>query len=378
MNIEELVRTSMKELARDLEPAVPNPAALRARVNRTRRLRSVAAIGLAAAAATAVVVGVSELRKSDSSGPVRQEQIGQSTARPLTYAEGATLHFGDQDVAMPSNVLEIDMVDGGAVVRTEDGGIWLTDGTAPEQIGTLGTPAKPFKPDLPFYYGDGVGFVVSNNAGSQVGWFEFPQPDQPELVVYDAETGEETARLPIEVKAGSGAVLTSVSDQYAYWDVDPVPYEDPASEGRIDLATGEQITVTTAAEGVQPPPPGTHRTVLTSHQEGGGPPFEVDDGIHMQLGWDRGTDWISSRGEAPEEVRDGATRELFRFAAPPGYSNPDPVPGWLTQWIDDDTIVITYQDYRGKQLSDLLVCHVSSHSCEVAAQSVDAVLPEIG
>jgi hypothetical protein len=157
-----------------------------------------------------------------------------------------------------------------------------------------------------------------------------------------------------------------------------VPYEDPASSGRVDLATGEQITVATPAEEPQPLPVGTPRTVLTSHREGGGPPYEVDEGIHMQLGWVRGTTRIAPRGELPQEVLDGATRTPFRFAAPPGYANPDPVPGWLTQWIDDDTIVIDFNDYRGQQLSDLLVCRLSTQACEVVAQSVDAVLPEVG
>ena len=55
---------------------------------------------------------------------------------------------------------------------------------------------------MPYFYGDGVGFVVSNNAGSLVGWFEFPQADQPELVVYDAALGEEIARLTRLREAG--------------------------------------------------------------------------------------------------------------------------------------------------------------------------------
>jgi hypothetical protein len=113
-------------------------------------------------------------------------------------------------------------------------------------------------------------------------------------------------------------------------------------------------------------------------REGGGGPYEVDEGIHMQLGWVRGTAHIEPRSEASVEVLDGATRTPFSFTAPPGYPNPDPIPGWLTQWIDDDTIVISYHDYRGQELSDLLVCRISTGACDVAAQSVDAVLPEVG
>jgi hypothetical protein len=87
---------------------------------------------------------------------------------------------------------------------------------------------------------------------------------------------------------------------------------------------------------------------------------------------------IVPRGPGDLVVLDGATRTPFAFTASPGFRDPDPIPGFLTQWIDDDTIVIAFQDYRGRQLSDLLVCHVSTGACDLAAQSVEAVLPEIG
>jgi hypothetical protein len=352
---------------------------------RTRRTATFTAVVAAAAVVSVLAVAHTALTENHSGPEPVKNPLGST--RPLTYAEGATLHFGEQSVTMPGDVVEIDMVDGGAVARTSDGAIWLTDGSPPEQIGTLGTPAPPFKPDLPYYYGDGVGFVVSNNAGSLVGWFEFPQPSQPELVVYDTASGEETARQPVEVQAGSGAVLTSVSEQYAYFDVDPVPFEDPASVGRIDLVTGEQIKVTTAEQEPAPLPVGTPRTILVSHREdveaGDTPPppsgaqYQVDDGIHQQLGVHSGH--LEPLGEQPLQVFDGATgTPLTALAWPQEYTIPKNAPGWLTQWIDDDTFVIDFNGYQGKELSDLLVCHISTRACDVVAQNVDAVVPDIG
>jgi hypothetical protein len=84
---------------------------------------------------------------------------------------------------------------------------------------------------------------------------------------------------------------------------------------------------------------------------------------------------IVPRGPGGVVVLDGATRTPFAFTAPPGFRNPDPIPGFLTQWIDDDTIVIAF---RGEKSSDLLECHVSTGACEIAVRSVEAVLPEIG
>jgi hypothetical protein len=371
------------DLLRSLGEQIAPPSfdALRDTARRRSR-RTTTLTAVLAAAAMAAVIATVQFELIDHRSTPQPTPQPVDTSRPLTYAEGATLHFGDQSVTMSSTVLEIDMVDGAAVARTGDGGIWLTDGSAPEQIGSLGTPAPAFKPELPFYYGDGVGFVVSNNAGSLVGWFEFPQPNQPELVVYDTASGEETFRQPIDVKAGSTAVLTSVNQQYAYWDLDPVPYEDPASIGRLDLATGEQTNSKPVGDGgpdtFEPDPPALGpRTILVSHHEGGGGPYAVEDGIHLQLGRHGGH--IEPLGAQPFEVLDGGTRTPFtNLAWPTGYDIPNQAPGWLTQWIDDDSFVIGFHGYQGRQLSDLLVCHWSTSSCEVVAQSVDAVLPEIG
>jgi hypothetical protein len=372
------------ELLRSLGEQIVPPSLDALRETARRRTRRTATVATAAAAAAVVaVIGAAQLVTVDRDSAPPPTAPAVDDTRPLTYAEGATLHLGGQAVTMPAEVVEIDLVDAGAVARTADGAVWFTDGSTPEQIGTIGAPAPAFSPEQPFYYGDGAGFVVSGNTGSLVGWLDFPQARQPQLVAYDTATAEEIAREPIELESGSIAVLTSVGAQAAFWAVDPVPYEDPAAVGRLDLSTGEQTTIHPTADGgpdtfeADPPPPGP-RTILVSHREGGGPPYLADDGIGQQIGCCGAGGRLVPRGAEPLEVLDGGTREPFTFVPPPGHRHHEAIPGWLTQWIDDDTIVLGYIDDGGRQLADLLVCRISTHSCDVAATSLDAVLPEIG
>jgi len=361
------------DLLRDLtDQIVPPPIEALKLTARQRSRRTTAMVsGLAAAAAITAVVAGTQLATREDSAPTPPTR--NPSFHPLTYAQGPTVHYRDQSVAMAADVVELDLTDDGVVVRTSDGGIWLTDGSEPEQIGTLGSPSNAFRPELPFFYGDGAGFVVSNNRGSVAAWLEFPTPDQPELVVFDTEAREEAVRRSIDVEPGSAVVLTSVDAQYAYWDVDPLPFEDSPA-GRMDLTSGEQVQSPPGPEfEVGSLPAGTPRTILVSHREGGGGPYEVDEGVHAQLGIQGGH--VEMFGEQPLEALDGATRTPFSFAPPAGFKEPRDAVGWLTQWIDDDTFVFAY---RGEDSATLLSCAFSTQSCEVAVPSMDAVLPEIG
>jgi hypothetical protein len=353
---------------------------------RRRNHRTATATAVVVAAAVAIAIGAVQLEVIEhrSAPPVDVPKV--DTSRPLTYAEGATLHVGEQSVTMLSEVVEIDLTDDGVVARTSDGGIWFTAGSDPVQIGTLGEPGARFDPtELPGFvepgYGFGTanGFAVSGNSGSLVAWWEFPEPDRPELVVYDTAARKETARQPIEIAAGRSALLASVTERFAYWYVDPEWINLDVPSARIDLDTGEQARITPDEYTADVPPPGTPRTILVgSDENGGGGPYQVREGLIaglLQLGMDARAHSIDPAGPGDLVALDGATRTPFAFTAPPGFRDPDPPPGWLTQWIDDDTIVIAF---RGEKSSDLLVCDVSTGACDLAAQSVEAVLPEIG
>ena len=260
-----------------------------------------------------------------------------NTSHPLTYADGTTIHYGDQAVTASDLVVELDVTDDGVVVRTDDGGIWFTDGADLDQIGTLGDPGQAYDAEE-HPYGTTWGFVVSANTGSRVAWLEFPQPGQPELVVYDTRSGEQSARHNLQVAPGAYALLGSVTERFAYWYDNPKTVADdiPIPDARLDLATGSQGPVTREQYESDNPGPGTPRSVMVSHIEGGGPPYQVIDGTGWQFAVRGGR--LDPQGAQPLDARDGATRKRFAFDALAGYPHTNPT--WLTQWLDDDTVVL--------------------------------------
>lgn len=340
---------------------------------RTRRRALVTAVS--AAAVAAVVIGVTVLATNDDDGreaPIEPPD-GASTTRPLTFADGQAILYGGRAVTAPDAVVELDLTDDGVVFRTDAGEIWFTDGADLEQVGTLGEPGPAYDvPDRP--YAVTWGFVVSGNTGSQVAWFEFPQAGQPELVVYDTRAGEEVTRQELDVEPGSYALLASVTEQYAYWYTTPDSDDDIAvPQARVELASGEQTPVDQSEYEADLPGPGTPRTMMVSHAEGGEPVvYRVHDGINWQFDVVRNR--VEPQGPQPLDARDGGSNRRFHFSAPPGY--PATAPNWLTQWVDDDTVIVTV--HRAGDV-DLLECHFSTRACTVANRLPEGVVvPEIG
>jgi len=363
----------------------PSFDALRETARRRTRRTTTAAV-VAAAAALVVVAGTTLLVMTDDDDKdLRPTQLPHvNTTHPLTYAEGAAIHYGDLSVTAPAAVLELDVTDDGVVARTDDGGIWFTDGTDLDQIGTLGEPGSAYdNQGRPHPYAATWGFVVSDNIGSRAGWFEFPQPGQPELVVYDTRTREETARQPLDVTPGDYALLGRVTERYGYWFTDPESDSDngPLPQARVELATGAQEQITRQVYEADTPGVGTPRTMMVSHAEGNEPViYFVVDGTNWQFNVRGGR--VEPQGAQPLDARDGRTGERFAFAAPDGY--PNTLPMWLSQWLDEDTVIIT--GIRGGDINgapgdndDLLECHFSTGACAVALTvSKEAVMPEVG
>ena len=84
MNLDDIVRTSLNELARDIQPTVPDPAGVRARVNRTSRIHAIAATALAAAAAVVVIIAGSALTHSSHRA---DPPIDQPSPTPTEHLE---------------------------------------------------------------------------------------------------------------------------------------------------------------------------------------------------------------------------------------------------------------------------------------------------
>ena len=354
---------------------VPPPMdALRETARRRALQARVAGTTATAAAVAAAIVGASFLTGDrDSTAPPPSTGVVDTT-RPLTYAEGATIHVGDQTLTAPGDVVEIDLVDDGIVVRTDGGQILASDGGDLEQIGDLGDPGPAFSvEDHP--YATSLGFVVSDNIGSRVGWLEFSEPGRPELVVYDARTRKELTRTPIEIEPGGYALLASVTDRFGYWYTSPETVDDdvPLPLARVDLTTGAQEPVTREMYEADRPPTGTPRTMMVSHAEEGDPPaYQVVDATSWQFAVGRRT--VEPQGAQPLEARDGRTGKSFVFKTPAGYSPINPT--WLSQWIDDDTVVLV-ATRTGRD--ELLECRFSTGACVLTLRIPEsAVVPELG
>jgi hypothetical protein len=333
---------------------------------RRRTLRTATAGTIAAAAVATVALVGGHLAATDNQP---QPPVGQldDGSRPITYAEDATVHYGDHTVTVPGHVVELDVTDDGVVVRTADDRIWFTDGSGVDQLGAIGESA--WGDILWDHY---VGRVVSSDSGSEVAWFEFPRPQSPDVVVYDTQAGEVVHRYPVDVfGTGTVAGLYSVDAQAVYGFTDLTFGEELWPNWRIDLATGTQSPQSLKHYQDVLERRGLARTVLVSHQEAPDPAsFVPFDGL-QQLSVN-GTR-VRPEGAQPLWVRDGLTGSEFRFAAPTGYRDTNPL--WLVQWLDDDTVVLHSEQPDG---IDLLECHVSTGECTVALQaSSDAVVPEL-
>ncbi|MFY9913084.1 MAG: hypothetical protein WAK18_00350, partial [Nocardioidaceae bacterium] len=298
------------------------------------------------------------------------------SSRPITYAEGGTVHYGDQDVTLPARIVELDLTDDGVMVRTADNRVWFTDGGAANEISTIGESGWPDESaggDV--LWGSYVGRMVSGNSGSEVAWFEFPKPRSPEVVVYDTASGQVVYRdrHPVDLPyTGVTSGLYSVDDEAVYGFTDLTYGEALRPTWRIDFATG-------AFKPMDGPKPyqamlrnrGLARTLLISDRTDDPADFVPFDGV-MEFSV-VGTR-VTAAGKEPHFVKDGLTGKDFEFTAPPGYAETRSL--WLVQWLDDDTVVFHAKQRDGV---DLLECHVTTSDCKLSVQApADAVVPEIG
>ncbi len=346
----------------------PPPLDLLRETARQRNRRTATATMVATAVVvvglTAALVGIGD--GDTASRPIQPVGPAVDDTRPLTYADGATLHLGDEVVSMPAPVIEIDLTDAGAVVRTDDDSIWFTDGSRLERLGERGEPAAAYDGERPLF--TSAGAVFSGNTGSLAAWLEFPTPTEPVLVVYDTTAREPVVdRQALTIRGDSWELLDSVTEEAAYWFLDP-SVDDQVPSARLDLETGDQSRTTRAQFEAERPAKGSPRTLTTN--DDGTWPFVVIDGIQQQFGNDGGRFTPTGGGDFREW--DGLTHEPVAYDAPPGYQD---VLLFLTQWIDDDTVVLRATVEDGYAL---LVCRNSTHACETAVTGPGSmVVPDL-
>jgi len=287
-------------------------------------------------------------------------------ARPVTYADGATVHYGEQTVAAAGQVVELDLTDDGVVFRTSDNRIWFTDGGSADEIGAIGESAWG---DV--LWDNYVGRVVSGSSGSDVAWYEFAQPRRPWVVVYDTHSGEVVHRYPVEMPSGTVGGLYAVDAYTAYGFTDLTFGEGLWPNWRLDLATGNLGPNTLDAYQATLESQGMARTLEVSHEPGRNPGnFVPFDGI-QEFAVTGGR--IEPRGEEPLHVRDGLTGTELVFGAPAGYPDTDSL--WLVEWLDDETVLLQ-APHRNR--IDLLECGITDGTCQLELSGPGSiVVPEV-
>ena len=189
MNTEEILRSSMDRVVRDLQPPVPDPAAVRSRVNRASRVHTLAVAGLAAAVVAAVVVGVDAARDGGRAAPpppAATQDAADIDVEPLWMADGV-LHIGDRAYPQDKEI-------GTALVPVNSGAVFgASDGTVVYQ--PIDGPARVID------YPDGRDITWGPAAGPDtdvVAMFVFSKIDSAhDLSMYDLERDREITAMPI-------------------------------------------------------------------------------------------------------------------------------------------------------------------------------------
>jgi hypothetical protein len=308
--------------------------------------------------------------------------------RPLTYAEGQTIHLGDRSIDTGQDLLSLDLTDDGVAFTTFDGGLWFTDGSTIEQIGAMspGTASAhgiAWGPD-----GRPNDRIVSANTGSRLAWLQYSEFGRPGIVVYDTHARRRVAAWTVEQRPGCSrcAQLVSVSDDDVYWTDGLWPGPEGQGSGnarlfRYRVSTGVQRTVSVQAYDayLRSRP----RTLVVGDSLESG---TVEDGINQDFAF-VGRRLVAGGRGTGRPTFDPVTGQQLRLRAPAryGYGYGAAERLYLFQWLDDDSFaLLDGTDWNLGELTgeDLLVCHIATRGCAVAvrrpASAGSPIVPEVG
>lgn len=386
MNLDEMLRASALEVARDAIPPTPDLATVRRRARRTRGLQVLAA-ATAAVVVVGTAIGVLQVRGSDSGSPQPAEptptDVELRGAAAAVWSQGRTLHIGDDVVdverELDQTVFGITLVDDGVVFSTDshDGHVYYQpyDGSPPRRLGSNAqlTP-------------------VGDPASGTVAWYEAVD-GQGSLVVYDIDEGREVARTSVEVALRPQdniifpgiSPLLSVSESTVY-------YEERDQVWIYRFGTGDPAEPTgkTPTELLDVAGNVTARVSEDGTLEFGRPGGVVSSDVALGEpgGVERGQ--LSPSGTLFAGVRGGLSSALVVLVdarsgeeVPSDLESAFPLKGllWQLGWIDDDTFVAKYLDSEAKGVSmtaTLVTCAVSTASCvatEVEGQGFLTTVP---
>jgi hypothetical protein len=324
------------------------------RIGVARRRRAIAASVGIAGVVLAVLAGVAtySVRHDPDPGPVEKpEPTIVKDARPLLYAEGTTINYGDQAYDTGRVVEFVEATDDGFVYLTENDGrrLYFTDGSY--EADRIGLVAPGHVGAYP---------VLTANPGSLVAWEYAPtSAAQREIVVYDTDRHEIVA-------SPAGSSLVAVNGDRVYWDSG----RDGRSLMRFDNSTGTHEAVTW----------GSLRADLASNPRmliiGRAPDnIELPAVTAQRLAYFKlvgtrlvATDSISRGvdGNTTEPTRLADGRPL-RLTVPREYDGTEESLA-AVQWLDDDHLVLfAYHEHNEfpSHVGDFLACPVPTGTCRV-------------
>ena len=332
------------------EELAVNPDDPRSRTGRHAVAASVGTTGLM----LAVLAGLASCSGRDDAGarPAKTSEPAESTAvdvaRPLVYAEGSTIHYGDRTYDAGRVVEFVEATDDGFVFVTENDGrrLYFTDGSyVPDRIDLVAPGQVGEYP------------VLTANPGSLVAWEYAPIPTaQREIVVYDTDRRE-------IVTSPLGDSLVAVNGERVYW-------RRGGDLMRFDNSTGTQEAVSW----------GSLRADLASNPRMlviGRPSYNIERPevmaprlAYFNLGGRRlvATDSISRGVDGnttePTTLADG---RRLRLTVPQGYEGAEESLA-AVQWLDDDHLVLfAYHEHNEfpRHVGEFLACPVPTGTCRV-------------
>lgn len=341
-----------------------------AQAGRRQRHRRIAIGATAAVAVGAVALGSFVLWGGTAAEPepaptptvVDPQSSGD---RPLVYAEGGTVHVGEESFDAGAPVGFVDATDDGVVFMTEpDRQLWFHDGSTSEPIGVVPSDAP------------GSAYVNAANPGSLVVWVDGASSEG--RLVYDTSQRAVVGRLA-ELPPN---YLLHVDESHVYyvpsaepgcWVIDTRTCSDPQVL-RYDVESKDTQTISQSAFEDELLRNEARLLVLTDRRASGTGTVFTTRKAGFRLD---GTQLVPIDGAERETVFTRATGEPVALRVPAGYTPPR-FSFEVVQWLDDDRIVLA----GGRRITepswpdhaDLLVCSLSDGECLVALQPAPSTL----
>jgi hypothetical protein len=346
------------------------------------RLTVLAAAVVAVLAVGAVTIALT-VDRTPTPAPARlsQNDDRSGTPRRLVYAEGESVHFGDQTIDAGADVVFVEATDDGVVFITmadfdhrgsgpTPASLWFTDGSDPERIGVV---------DMHHVYDFAV---ATANPGSLVAWLsvepgvDTTQLHNEEISVYDSHQRKVVARVPVPRHLGETIEPERivVNGDRIYWENGPG--ENWPSVGRYDISTKTQKTVSWSSYRADLANNPRMLSFGNASDQGGPPPVVAQRLAAFMQNGDRlvPTDNIhygSRESEIPTTRLDGQPLQL---RVPAGY-DAETTSFVVVQWLNDRRLVLfAYHEHNElpMHVGDLLVCPVPTGSCEIHMPASDS------